>query len=188
MGEVERSLADEAGGPVAQLLAIPSDGGDGDEDTDPLAKLKADLGSARGRAMLVETTSAGFGEGRSAAPQSDWKQSRLGPQPPQALVAVADAVFARMLSACGCPPSLFLDSDGTSQREAQRRFHLNTVKPLAGLLSRELTQRLETDIKLAFDMYNVDLQGRASAFQKLVASGLSTDKAAAISGLLIADE
>ena len=38
--EVERSLADEAGGPVAQLLAIPQDGGDGGED-DPLAGLKA---------------------------------------------------------------------------------------------------------------------------------------------------
>ena len=31
-GELERSLADEAAGPIAQLLAIPADGGDGDED------------------------------------------------------------------------------------------------------------------------------------------------------------
>ena len=185
-GELERSLADEAGGPVAQLLSIPADGGDGDDDTDPLAKLKADLGSARGRAMLVETTSAGFGEGRSAAPQSDWKQSRLGPQPPAALVAVADAAFARMLAACGCPPSLFAaDADGTSQREGLRRFHLGTVVPIARMLERELTARLEADVRLRFDTYPTDLAGRAGSFQKLVASGMDMAKAAAITGLLI---
>ena len=60
--ETERSLADEAGGPLAQLLAIPQDGGDGSED-DPLAALKGDLRSARGKALLVETTAAGMGEG-----------------------------------------------------------------------------------------------------------------------------
>ena len=184
-GELERSLADEAAGPLAQLLAIPADGGDGDENTDPLAKLKADLGAARGKAMLVETTSSGWGEGRSAAPQADWKQARLGPQPPQALVSVADAAFARMLAACGCPPSLFLDADGTSQREAMRRWHLNTVLPLARVLERELTERLEADVRLKFDLYNVDLQGRASSFQKMVAAGMSTDKAAALSGLMV---
>ena len=42
--ETERSLADEAGGPLAQLLAIPSDGGD-DSDSDPL-KLLAPISPA----------------------------------------------------------------------------------------------------------------------------------------------
>ena len=185
-GEVERSLADEAQGPLAQLLAIPSDGGDGNEDTDPLAKLKADLGSARGRAMLVETTSAGFGEGRSAAPQSDWKQSRLGPAMPSAMVQLSDQVFSRMVSACGCPPAMFMGSaDGTAQRESLRRFHLGTILPLAKVLERELSMRLETDVELRFDLYNVDLAGRAASFAKMVAGGMTTDRAAAISGLLI---
>ena len=73
--ETERSLADEAAGPLAQLLAIPQDGGDGGED-DPLAKLKADIRTARGKALLVETSSAGWGEGRTAAPQRDWHERR----------------------------------------------------------------------------------------------------------------
>ena len=51
--EAERSLADEAGGPLAQLLAVPSDGGG--EDGDPLAALKLDIRGARGKALLVET-------------------------------------------------------------------------------------------------------------------------------------
>ena len=90
----ERSLADEAGGPIAQLLPVPQDGGDGGDD-DPLATLKADLAKARGKAMLVETVNSGWGEGKTAAPQADWKQARLGPMPPEGLVKVADAAFAR---------------------------------------------------------------------------------------------
>ena len=128
--EVERSLADEAQGPLAQLLAIPSDGGD-DAAGDPLKLLKADIAGARGKALLLETSAAGWGEGRTAAPQRDWQASRLGPMPPESMVRMADAAFARVLAACGTPPSLFVDSDGTSQREAVRRWHLGTVLPLA---------------------------------------------------------
>ena len=82
--ETERSLADEAQGPLAQLLAVPSDGGDDSED-DPLKLLKADVRTARGKALLVETTAAGWGEGMSSAPRRDWQASRLGPSPPDTL-------------------------------------------------------------------------------------------------------
>ena len=50
--ETERSLADEAGGPLAHLLAVPQDGGD-DSEADPLKLLKADIRTARGRALLA---------------------------------------------------------------------------------------------------------------------------------------
>ena len=82
-GEVERSLGDEASGPIAQILAVPQDGGD-DGDDDPLKQLKADIGRARGKAVLTETTAAGWGEGKASAPMSDWKPQRLGPNPPAA--------------------------------------------------------------------------------------------------------
>ena len=74
--EAERSLADEVGGPVAQIVPVPQDGGD-DSDADPLAMLKADIAGARGKALLVETSAAGWGEGRTAAPQRDWQAARL---------------------------------------------------------------------------------------------------------------
>ena len=84
--ESERSLGDEAAGPVAQLLPIPQDpsapDGDLDGDEDPLAALRADVTAARGKALLVETTAAGFSEGRGAAPQKDWVAERLGPHLP----------------------------------------------------------------------------------------------------------
>ena len=184
--EVERSVADEAAGPLAQLLAVPQDGGD-DGDDDPLKMLRADLRAARGKALLVETTASGWGEGKASAPQSDWKQSRLGPAPPEVMAQLRRDAFEHVLAACGSPPSLFTDSDGTSKREALRQWHLGTVLPLARLLETELSEKLETPVKLRFDLYNVDLAGRAQAFQKLVAGGVAVNEALATAGLLLED-
>ena len=181
--ETERSLADESAGPLAQILPIPQDGGD-DSDEDPLKMLKADLKAARGKALLLETTSAGWGEGRASAPQSDWRSSRLGPQPPETMATIQKQSFAAVLAACGASPALFDDSDGTSKREALRQFHLGTVRPLAKLLEDELRAKLDAPVKLGFDLYSTDLAGRAQAFQKLVAGGVSVNEALATSGLL----
>ena len=186
-GEAERSLGDEAAGPLAQILPVPQDGGD-DTDDDPLASLKADIGAARGKAVLTETTAAGWGEGRTAAPQQDWQAKRLGPAPPEAMVRVADAAFSRMVAACGASVSLFTDADGTAQREAWRRWHLGTVQPLARLLAHELTLRLETPVTLKLDKYPTDLAGRAGAFKALVTGGMAPAEAAAVSGLLADDD
>ena len=168
----ERSLADEAGGPIAQLLPVPQDGGDGNGDDDVLAGLKADITKGRGVAIMVETTQGGWDQGRVAAPTQDWKQQRLGPMPPDAMVKLSDAAFSRVLAACGCSPALWDDSDGTSKREALRQWHLGTVQPLARLLEVELSEKLDAPIRLNFDLYNVDLAGRAQAFQRLVAGGM----------------
>ena len=181
--EVERSLADEAQGPLAQILAVPQDGGDGSND-DPLKMLKSDLRTARGKALLVETVASGWGEGMSSAPRKDWIANRLGPQPPASLHAIQKSSFEHVLASTGTPPALFTDSDGTSQREAVRRWHLNTVLPLAKLLEVELAAKLEADVKLSFDAYPLDLAGRAMAFQKLVGGGMSVEQAVAVSGLM----
>ena len=184
--ETERSLADEAAGPLAQLLAIPQDGGDDGAD-DPLKMLRADIRSARGRALLLETVASGWGEGKSASPRRDWQASRLGPDPPEGMARIRRDTFEAVLACTGTPPSLFVDSDGTSQREAVRRWHLGTVLPLARILESELTAKLEAEVRLAFDNYPMDLAGRAMAFQKLVAGGVSVTEALATAGLLSDD-
>ena len=43
---------------------------------------------------------------------------------------------------------------------------------------------LEAPVSLTFDNYTLDLAGRAQAFQKLVAGGVSVSEALATSGLL----
>ena len=95
-----------------------------------------------------------------------------------------DGAFARVLAASGCSPALFDDSDGTSKREALRQWHLGTVQPLARQLETELSEKLETAVRLHFDLYNVDLAGRAAAFQRLVAGGVSVTDALITAGLL----
>ena len=184
--ETERSLGDEAGGPIGQLLTTPEgeEVGDDKDDTtppDPYADLRADIGKARGAALLLETTSGGHGEGRGNAPARDWVASRLGPNPPAALVQAAADGYERMLSACGCPPSLFMgNADGTAQREANRRYFLTTVLPVAKLLTHELSARLEAPVSFNFDSYAMDMVSRAQTVAKLVSAGvdLSTAKAA----------
>lgn len=59
---------------MGHVIPVPTDGGDGGED-DPLAMLKRDVEAAKGRTILAETTAAGFGEGKSAAPGRDWVPS-----------------------------------------------------------------------------------------------------------------
>ena len=153
-----------------------------------LPRLKADLRTARGKALLLETVAGGWGEGQQSAPQRDWKPERLGPAPSESLVQVRSDAFKAVLAAAGCSVAMFDDSDGTSKREALRQFFLGTVQPLARMLAAELTAKLEASVGLSFDLYNVDLAGRAQAFQKLVAGGVSVQDALIKAGLLAGDQ
>ena len=128
---LESKLGEEAGGAVGHVVPIPQDPANGDSDGDgeddeadekPLDALRADLANLHGRTALVETTSSGWGEGRAAGPQFDWKSQRLGANPPQTLAVLRSDAGQAVLGACGVPVSLFTDADGTSQRESWRPF------------------------------------------------------------------
>ena len=182
---LEQRLAEEAGAVVAHVVPVPQDGGDG-EDEDPLRELKADVAKARGGSMLVETTAAGWGEGKASAPQADWMPRRLGANPPAVLQTLRADVYAAVLGACGVPPDLTVVSTAQGQREAFRRFLTTGLEPLGVLVAAELSDKLATPIAFDFSQtYAHDLAGRASAFQKLIASGMATTEALAISGLTI---
>ena len=57
--------------------------------------------------------------------------------------------------------------------------------PLARILSYELTQRLETDIKLVFDPYARDQVSRAQVASKLASiEGMTAETALQIAGLM----
>ena len=190
-GEAERSLADEAAGPLAQIVTASEgdDLGDTEDGTDTYAADKAALKAARGRLAFVETMKTGGENGPQAAPARDWDPRRLGPSPPAAFVQVADMAFNRMLAACGVPPGLFASgADGTAMRESLRQYHMGVVIPIARILEHELRLRLETDVRLKFDPYALDLAGRAASFQKFVSQGMPIERALALTGLLAAEE
>ena len=181
--ETERSLADEAGGPLAQLLAIPADGGD-DGDDDPLKALKTDIRTARGKALLLETSAAGWGEGKDAAPKRDWTSSRLGPVPPEALVRSGATRSPARWPRAARPWRCFPTRTGPRSVRPSGAGTSGPCSRSPGSLEHELSEKLEADIRLRFDAYPLDLAGRAQAFQKLVAGGVSVTEALATSGLL----
>ena len=112
--------------------------------------LRKDLAAAKGRTILAETTAAGGGEGRMAAPQSDWKAHRFGAHPPETLATLRSDAALAVLSACGVPASLVTDADGTSQRESWRRFVMGSVEPLLAIVAEEVEAKLET--RVTFDL------------------------------------
>ena len=182
---LETRLGEEAGGSVGHVIPYPSGAHDPDDEDDPMVVLTADIAKAKGRPILAETTAAGGGEGRAAAPMADWKPHRFGANPPAALPSLRTEAGLSVLSACGVPVSLVTDADGTSQREAWRRFVMGAVEPLLAMVAVEIEAKLET--RVDFDLSKLwahDLAGRASSFKAMVTAGMDLERAAALSGLM----
>ena len=182
LATIERRLGQEANTPVGQLLTIPSD--PGDESDEEFAALKQAIGSAAGEAYLLETTQDGYGQGPSGSPQRDWIPSRLGANPPAAMVDLRRESETSVLAACGVPAGLVLDRDGTASREAVRRFYTTTVEPRASLLADELSEKLETEVRLSFrSAWAHDLVGRVTALKGMIEAGIPLAEAMQASGL-----
>ena len=184
----ETRLGEEASGVVAHILPIPQDGGDGDDDTDPLSQIKADIAGAKGGTVLVETTAAGWGRGSVEAPRLDWRAQRIGADPPEALRELRGDAAMSVLDACGVPRALAESADGTAAREGWRRFIMGAVEPLLTLTLAELSDKL--DVTITADLTTLwahDLAGRASAFKSLTAGGLPPAEALVTSGLMADD-
>ena len=114
--------------------------------------------------MMLETTSAGLGEGRAASPASDWTPKRLGAAPPDVIAKLRAEGSAGVIAACGIPPSLATaNSDGTAQREGYRRFVATSVRPKALEIAAELSEKLERPISFNFDELRADDPGRPCA-------------------------
>ena len=189
LSALELRLSQEVAGPSGYILPLPM-APQAKDISDPLAPLIADIRGAKGSTVFTETVSGGWGEGKASAPQRDWMPSRFGANPPEALKALRSDAGEAVLVACGVPTAMVMgNSDGTAMREGFRRFVMLAVEPLLDSVRFELSKKLETEI--SFDLRGLwahDLQGRASAFQKLVAAGLDIQDALNKSGLMIADE
>ena len=186
-GSLESRLSGEAGGPSGYILPVPQDGGAGD-DSDPLKSLKSDLATAKGKTSIMETTAAGWGEGRGSAPMQDWQSKRYGIDPPDGVGNLRSAASVSVLNACQVPAALFDAADGTSQREAWRRFAMGPLSGLARIIESELSEKLMQSVKFDFSgLWAHDLAGRAQAFNRLVAGGMGIEQAAAASGVLMND-
>ena len=164
-----------AAGEVGNLIPLPVDAGDEsdpdkpDDQADPFAAVKSTIRRLRGRTGLVETASGGFGEGRAAAPQDDWRAKRIGPNPPESLGELRRAVEETTLSCCGIPPGL-ARAEGGESRESYRRWYTAGVQPMASLIAAELRDKLDSpDLRLDFaSLAAADVHGRSRAWRSLV--------------------
>ena len=179
MQRLENSLATESNAAIGYLLPIPADGAAGSA-----TKLREDLAELSGRIAVIETTRGGWGEGTPGAPQQDYKLARMGPDYPPSSVSLFVEARNSVLAACGYPLQLTEKTDGTSQREAWRRYLHGTVAPLGRLLSAAADQ-CGLPVQLDWDnLFASDITGRARAFQSLVGAGMDISAAAAASGIL----
>lgn len=186
IGRIEEGLSKEARAKPAILLPTPKGPRDPDDENDPANKLGKDIAAADGRPVMVETTAGGWGAGKGAAPLQDWAPKRLGAAWPEALRATRRDVYEDVAGACGVP-AVLLDprSEGTSQREALRRFAHTALEPLGRIVAAELAEKLDApNLRLNFEAIRAgDLAGRARAVGILVKAGWSKKQAAMIAGL-----
>ena len=176
-----KALADESGMPTGGFLPLPIPG-----DDPTTTKLKQDIATLAGEIATVE---AGNWGGAAGGGMASWKVERVGADPPAALVELATVATGEIYSACGLSPSLFGDGDGTAQRESYRRALFTVIAPLGRIVSAELSRKFETDVRLNWtELRASDVSGRARAFQSLVGGGMGVAEAAALAGLVVADE
>ena len=178
--ETAAALADGESGPRGGLLPLPVDGAD-----PTVTALKADVRNLAGKVAFVESVKTMHPGAAGSAPVGDWKVNRIGANPPAAEVELLTAASLEVYGACGVPAALFQSGEGTAQREAFRRLMHSTIQPLGKLVSAELSEKLEADVRLSFDgLFAADLSGRARAFQSMVGGGMDVAKAAGLAGLM----
>ena len=172
--EVEAALIREVRLPTKIIIPMPQGGG---IDTNTL---RNDMQNNAYQTVFPTTTAAAFGAGRSSAPLSDWKVTRLKSEPEEALVGLCRDIPGQVGILYGIPNVLTSGSGSETQtREAFRRFVLTAIEPLALIVSRELTRVFEVPVELDLsELAHADIAGRARAFKALTAAGMSPSDAA----------
>ena len=175
---LEQSLGFEAGGAVANLIALP-------EGHQSPAGLTEAIRTAKGRTLLPETVAGGYGDS-AAAPRKDFQPARLGANPPTGMVQLRQHVEASVLGCFGVgvplgPAGL---NDGTAAREAARRLWTLTIQPLAAVIAEELTRVFEVPVTLDYGRPSgmADLAARARAVGALVKAGVEQSDALLLTG------
>lgn len=178
LARIELRTGQEANARVGHLLPVPD--GTSDESIDAL---KVDLGALEGKIALVESQTAGHGQGRQAAPSSDWRLQRLGAEFPEGNINLRRQAGADVVAALGIPAPLFVAADGATVREAYRQLLVSTIQPLAELVAEELARKLEIpSVRFNFRrLAAADVAARTRAFGSLAqaysAAGVEVDLA-----------
>ena len=189
---LEKRLSEEASAPVGSFLPIAKFDADpgadlaGDDQDDPLALLRRDIGSAQGQTLIVES-SMSAADSPASAPRRDFQVARFGADPPRDLVELRQQVTLDIASACGIPRVLFdATASGQSQREGWRQFISTSVDGLCRRLESQISTQLGVEVAIdTAPLGGRDLAARASAFRRLAGKegGLDVADARSAAGI-----
>ena len=116
-------------------------------------QLRAYLEDRVRQVVFPETTQAGFGGGRTSAPQTDWKPHRLMPEPSSGLYIAAREAQARVVAALGAHPAIIggASATGTVDREARRQLLEFLVMPAGRLIEYEASMLFGAPVTLTWE-------------------------------------
>ena len=175
---VEASLLRESRIPASSLIPMPQ--GLKRATTN---RIKSMMQSEALPVALPTTTQSGLGAGRTGAPQTDWKQNRVGPDPPQAMVALANQSSAKVCAALGVSPALIGEGENTgASREARRQFQTDVLQPLAGMVSAEATRFFGRTVTVRWPVRSDVLMIQAKALDTLIKAGYDKPEAEKLAG------
>ena len=174
LANLEKTLAAEAGAPSGYVLPTPKDGADTDS-------LQVQMKALKGKTGIVETTSAGWGQGNSLAPRQDWQVKRFGGDPPSELRELREDAAEAIVATCLPPGLAYGSTDGTAAREAIRRWFHTSIAPVGKLVEAELREKLEAPtLTLTFrelQSFASDTVGKARTVGQLVQAGIDIEAA-----------
>ena len=184
---LEAILSREARASHGAILGLPaSPQVDESGHQTPLDLLRADLGRARGKTLIMESPSQWQGNQPGSVKGGAVDLTQFGLQ--RELIDKLRTAAARdVLSACGIPLGLVTsEGDGTKSRESFRQFMASSLQPVARLIAEELSQKFETNVSFSFEnLFAADIAGRARAFKQLIEGGLSAETAGKNAGISV---
>ena len=169
---IEQTLAREHNSPIGHVIPAPENdqATETDADGNPATGGLLDaLMQLRGGLAMVPTFNAGLGLGQHAAPQRDWRTTRIGPAPSKETIDLRTQVIEDLSEAAGVPSVLTRpESDGTAKREAYRVFVASSLRPLLDQIEVLASELLEVEVRISAErLAGADLASRSRAFRAL---------------------
>ena len=179
VAEANTYLVQESSKPRGGFIGTPKDGED-----DTITQLKADVKTAQGALLFVESMATNWESG--GQPAGDWGVKHFGPSVGAGMVEVAKMARSESLAVLGLNEALFMGADSAALREAWRLALFSLIAPLGHLVEAELQAKLDPSISLSWtELRASDLAGRARSFQAMVKGGKTVDEASQLAGLMV---
>ena len=183
LAQIERAIRDEAKTLTGRVWTLP----DGASTAQAQAMASTIRSMIGGASVVAETTAAGFGQSKLAAPQRDWTPIASGQGHSLGNVAMKDSEEASIAAAYGVPAA-FLNADATAPaiREVKRMAYLNRTLPLVALMLIELRDKLDVEIGISWrDLasQSIDVHLRSRAVAPLAELGADKDELLRLIGL-----